>query len=101
MRPPDRGWTLHRDEHGALAVRHQGNPGRIEVIDSGGRPWAALLRDAQNAVQRGAPPLSCVWDGAIVGPTRPPPRRRAPCRRVLFFESLMNAELPHNDGELS
>ena len=24
-----------------------------------------------------------------------------PCRRVLFFESLMNTDMPHNDGELS
>lgn len=101
MRSPDRGWTLHRAEDGALAVRHQGIAARIEVEDADARCWAARLRDAVLAHDADAPPLACLREGSFSGTTRPPVQRRPLARRVLFFESLMNAELPHNDGELS
>lgn len=101
MRPPERGWTLTRAEDGALTVRHQGVAGRIEVVDEGGVRWGARLRTARQAIDGGAWPLALVREGELQSPTRPAPAKRAPARRVLFFESLMNAELPHNDGELS
>jgi hypothetical protein len=101
MRPPERGWTLQRNAAGALAVRHQGLNGRIEVVDGGGRPWAARLRDAEAALRTMPGDMVCVRDGQLERPTRPGRWARPPARRVLFFESLMNAELPHNDGELS
>lgn len=112
MRPPDRGWTWRRAPDGRLAVRHQGLPARLEVVAAAGAPapsWAAALRAAAEAAEAGAPAGArvvrsadgrCAWGAA-------PVRRRVdgapvpPVRRVLFFESLMNAELPHNDGELS
>ncbi len=101
MRPPDRGWTFQRADNGSLAVRHQGISGRIEVVDTGARPWAARLRDAHAAVEQGAAPLSRVCEGEVTPTPRPASPARPPARRVLFFESLMNAEMPHNDGELS
>lgn len=105
-RPPDRGWTWQRAATGERTVRHQGLAGRVELVDAGEASWAARLLSAERALAAGAPAGAtirrdaddrCVWDG----PTERPPSSDAPIRRVLFFESLMNAEMPHNDAELS
>lgn len=109
IRPPERGWTWRRDSQGrAEQVIHHGHAGRIEVLGpaGGALPWAAFLAAARSAAEAGAPSGSTVRIGAEdhrawKTPAGRPPLSGAPIRRVLFFESLMNAEMPHNDGELS
>lgn len=116
-----------------LTVRHQGNPGRVEV--RGDAPVATLLRAARAVGERVATPVRVhVGEGpdrvdgdvfldaaAVAGAPSPWPVEEAVgrlletapraregvdgdtgvVRRALFFESLMSAEMPHNDGELS
>ncbi len=106
-RPPDRGWTYVRaPDGGAERVVAHGHGGRLEVRRCEGESWAATIRRARLAAEAGAPPGATVTgdgDGRCAwGPVpERPPVSGAPLRRVLFFESLMNAEMPHNDGELS
>ncbi len=85
---PARGWFYAR-EAGKRAVWHHGHARRVVVDDAGrGLPVAGWLREARAG---GGRELSPGGDGVVAG-GRP---------RVLFFESLMNAEMPHNDAEIS
>lgn len=85
---PARGW-FYEGPPGGRRVRHHGTERRVLVSDDGrGLPVAGWLREAREGRGRPVSP----GGEARVGDGRP---------RVLFFESLMNAELPHNDAEIS
>lgn len=94
-------WDVHLGPAGTEHVRE----GRRLTLDG---PWIAAqpTRHPVNAA------LGALADAGrslrVLGPTpRAEPTLEAlraagpPARRVLFFESLMNTDMPHNDGELS
>lgn len=90
-------WTVRLGPQGTASTR----AGRALVID--GRwiasrptrhPSDALLRDLA------AEPASLTVLDAAEPPFEPIPSRPF-AHRVLFFESLMNSDMPHNDTELS
>jgi len=93
----ERGWYYLRTDAG-LERRAHGYPARLIVEGFGSR--AALVQAASRAAREGA-------DGVLVTPegTRPltlqEPGFGPPVDKVLFFESLMNSDMPHNDREIS
>ena len=80
-----RPWSYLRAPDGRLVARAHGIEGRV-VVRAPGASVPELLRRARSA------------------PSEPPARVDSAVgtsARVLFFESLMNAEMPHNDAEIS
>jgi hypothetical protein len=75
---------LYAETAAGRVVMHPGAPGRVVVQDPT-VPVAGLLRAARAAggvdVAGGDAPI--------------------PAKKMLFFESLMNSDMPHNDAELS
>lgn len=108
----DRGWFYVPQEDGTRVRRLHGYPGKIEVLDKTGGPLdvAAALRAAATAgfgFEQSQIPSSPVQillspQGAVQN-VRERQTDVAPsvARKVLFFESLMNSDMPHNNEELS
>ncbi|MFZ5480005.1 MAG: radical SAM protein [Myxococcota bacterium] len=126
--PPDR--RIATPDGRVLTVRHHGSAGRVEVVgpfapatllraaravtaphpvrvhlgEGPARVAGDLFLDGE-AVARAPSPW--VVEAAVEALPSPAPRVAAgelparPVRRALFFESLMNAEMPHNDAEIS
>lgn len=86
----ERGWYYLRTPDG-LVRRAHGYAARL-VVDDPGLSRAARVQEAS---RRGR---------ALEGTPCPPPdpvQGGEPTARVLFFESLMNSDMPHNDREIS
>ena len=108
----DRGWFYVHTKDGRRRRLH-GYPGKIEVLDE--RPGlfhlASMLRAAadvgfeQELGERvvGTTTVTLRPNEKVLGLREKGTLREGlqPARRVLFFESLMNSDMPHNDTELS